>query len=1552
MKTNNIGIFLGILLCFAAVDTFAQQTILMNSSNNGRTINMSGCSAMLYDSGGANGSYSSNEEYTVTICLPNDGYRMELNVYMNTEGTSYDYMTIYEGRGTGGTIVARSIGGSSFTNHYTVYSSCATFVWHSDASINYSGFSIDIQCGVLCQDFSIEPNINARWNEEESRYEACSNEPIQVSANGVFPNNDLPEGYHQSDENLNWTWSWIDGNGTHEAGGIGENSLAIDFEPGAYYLTVSARDMNGCTYVYPEQMLIVVSFPPTFDGTYVTPLVCPGEVVLLDGYVQPPDLWVMEIPSQIIDPYCTEDDITHEQSMCFNHTAFAPGQIIQSPSDIESIAIDIEHSYLGDLEVWITCPSGNRLTLFDGYHGNSSYQFLGLPVDDESEPCVPGLPYHYTWSNNASYTIEQIAANAPTHSYTDQVGNSYYSQEYVPAGDYRPTGNWSNLVGCPVNGEWCIIVQDHRLLDDGTVFSVELHFADYMIPQESLIQYQTEYDTSSTSTSLVWGGGESVNDTVAHLTTIMNAPGQHEFVFYATDNFGCTYDTTLYSNVREYEDSACCITPSTSIVTTTSIVCSNSTNLSAQSLSSGNTGEWSVVAYSNGDNVNNSAVFANPNSPNTSVVVNGWGTYTFRWTERYLGQADCFDFADISITFNQQPTPTFSYTPIVCYGGETTIAYVGNMDANAVFNWNFGGAFVQYGNSPIGPHIVSWNDAGTHAVSLSVSNENCVSNDTLVSILVPESLVIDSVSVVDDPCYHGNGGSAIVTHHGGTLPITYSWAAPGNELLNLGAGTYNLVLTDANGCSAQQQFVVSEPPEIIVQTVTANNLTCNGSNDGSISLYAGGGTGNLHYLWSDIGEGPANRVNLHSGEYSVTVSDENGCPQTAFVALSQPEPIVVQMTSDYAVCEGEPTPVSVSAFGGTAPYRYFWNDGAGSFESGNGLSANLSATTHYSAYVVDAHGCMSETQAMTVTVSPKLTIDSVILRNVKCFGYCDGRAELVVSGGLAPLQYSWPSDNYIYDGICGGMYAVTVTDNIGCSAITTFMITQPIDFIVSTSVEPVSCNGGDDGEARIFVSGATPPYSYLWPNGNTTETLVASAGTYTVTVLDDFGCRYTQDFEISQPQPLLALPIDNVTICKGQSAVLTTQVSGGTPLYDYVWSGSDGSQYYGSTFTVSPTAATTYSLTIFDSNRCSLQVPSVSVSIHPDLHITSILPNVDTVCAGDEALIYVEAGGGNGGPYMLTLQDGRVVPSPFAVRPDTTTVYYITLNDMCGTRAITDSVVIHVYPTPDELFTASRVNGCVPLSVSFTPLTVSGNNYLWEFGDNDFSEMETPVHEYHKIGEFDVTMSVINEYGCRVKRTIPNMVHVYPRPNALFDADLQMVSELSSEVLFVNRSIDALRYFWSFGDNDSSMFESPRHVYDEIGEYEVVLVAENEYYCTDTTSRNVRVFSEFSFYAPTSFTPNGDGINDCFRICGRGISRNNFLLTVYDRWGGLVFTTTYYDPTAACDACSEGSWDGTDMGSKRKGDKVLPNGVYQWYCSFEDAFGNLHKEQGVVDLIK
>lgn len=1511
------------------------QTYNLNSDTNGSTITT--CNATLYDSGGPDGNYSASENYTITFCGVANAPMIVSVEALRTESTTFDYLRIYDGNNTSGNLLA-TLGGSTVpAEEIESNGNCITLQWHSDGSVQYAGFQLSIRCGFPCQDYTVNITPEAVYDATEEAFLGCSGGLVSATVN--FPHNN--ENYEQTIENTTFSWSALSSVGTQVFAGLGMDELDEPLAPGAYFYTLTTTDANRCQVVS-NTVTVYISVPPTFTGTFLDPpVVCPGEDVNLTGVVVPPDEWQMTIPEVNPEQHCFDDDhIDEEQISCFTYAAFAPGQMITSVNDIESIGMRMEHSYMGDLDIYIQCPNGQRMTLFEqacggGYFGEAvDYDTQGQNSCNDGPQWV-GVGYDYYWT--ASNNNGLMSANCPSYSTP------------LPAGNYQPVDNFNTLVGCPINGEWCVIFVDNMGIDDGTVFQTELHFADYLIPAgDNIISFQNTYDDD------LWWEGEALQNEGLGANNVANptTPGQVPYTFSATDNFGCTYDTTIYVTVRDFTDANCCITPTPTIASIPDLICTNRASLSVQNFPNGNTGEWSVVSYPNGDDVNNSVTFTNPNSPNTQVIINGWGQYTFRWSEHYLGRDDCNGETEVTTTFRQQPTNNFVYTPISCFGGETTVTYTGNMDNNADFTWTFGGAFAQGDPNSMGPFILNWQEAGTHGVTLTVNNDGCVTNDTLVSILNPERLVIDSISVVNDPCYHSNGGSAIVTHHGGTMPVAYSWAAPGIELQNVGAGNYTLTITDANGCTAQHSYVITEPTEVVVQTIESTNLTCYASHDGSISVYAGGGTGELHYLWSDVGYGPNERINLPAGEYYLTVSDDNNCSQTGYVALTQPEQLLIQMTTDYAVCEGEPTPVRVTAFGGTAPYHYIWNNGNNDFEASTEISAQLSTTTHYTAYVRDAHGCTSDMQTMTVTVSPKMEIDSIILRQIKCYGHCDGRAELVMHGGLAPLQYSWPSDTYIYDGVCSGAYTVTVADLIGCSVVGAFVITQPDDFVISTSMDSVSCNGGSDGEARIFVDGATPPYTYLWPNGNTTSILTTTAGSYIVTVLDSNGCRHTEQFDIPEPDPMIALPMSNVTICNGQTAFLTTQVTGGSPYYDYRWTGPDSIQYNGMHFEVSPTETSTYRLTIYDSHGCAVELPAVTVNVNPDLRIASVVTSYDTICQGDEALIYVEADGGNGGPYTLTLQDGRVVPSPFTVSPDTTTTFYITLTDMCGTPSVTDSIEIFVHSYPEELFTASNVEGCVPLTVDFSPLTANGTQYLWTFGDNDFAEEDQPTHTYKNPGTYDVTMSVWSEFGCKIERTYTNLIHAYPVPKALFDADVQSVSVLSAEVLFNNRSIDATRYFWFFGDMDSSTYESPRHTYSEMGEYEVVLVAESDHHCKDTTSRMVTVYSQFSFYAPTSFTPNGDGLNDCFRVCGNGISRNNFLLTVYDRWGELVFRTTEYFPESSCDACSEGSWDGTDMGSKRKGDKVLENGLYYWYCQFEDAYGIEHREQGTVNMVR
>lgn len=1515
MKSNSLKILATTILLFGFAHLYSQTYLI----SDGGTINT--CSGTIYDPGGT-GNYGNNQNYTITICSNLPGATMTL--FFTTfvlESPTWDNLSIYDGPNTSSPAIITNAGNSSLQGQ-TIEGSgtCLTLVWHTDGSGTYAGFAAEISCGFPCQDFTIAiaSSTPPLTSPTDSLWiDVCQGGDVTFTATGNYPNSIPGSDYTQSDATTTWSWMIIDETGQTDIVGVGLNVMTYSFDnPGGYHINLMAEDVNGCTMPVTDPWRVRVSLSPTFVGTTGTGG-CPSSDMNLVGLWQI-DPYVLEIPEIAFVEVCFEDVVGVDQESCFTHSAFAPGQFITAGSDVESICMNMEHSYMGDLDIWIECPNGQTCNLFDQACG---WTFFGIP--DEADNCNPGIGWQYCWDMSAP---SLMSANCN-------------SNNSLPAGSYLPVQNFSSLIGCPLNGEWCIHFLDNIGIDDGNVFTVELHFADYLIPSASNLW---SYTTTIAGADVEWTGEDVDTDVNGVAVVSPFTSGDLNYTFTVTDNFGCSYDTIIQINVLSANDPTCCVQPIAS-AGPDAHVCTNTYTFNA-SLVTGNTGSWAMISGPG------TVTWQNQNSPHAIVTVNGWGSYEFEWTEQNLTPS-CADADRIIVQFYPIPTTTFTYNAIPCNGDHTTITYTGNMTSTAAFNWNFDGASVVSG-SGIGPYEIFWTSAGSHSMFLQVSENGCDSPDTLVNIINPVALT-HILTVFDDPCFGSCEGRVIDSVSGGTLPYHYSWASPTNILPNMCAGNYSITVTDANGCTTGQDYVINEPPELVINSVSSTNLTCYQSNDGTITVNASGGTGTIRFIWSDMGNGPSARTGLIAGNYCVTVQDEHGCSVLHCLEITQPDELIVTISSDVAICEGTQTVIQSQAMGGTEPYTYFWDQGTGFVAAASSLTLTPDTTTIYSVYVVDEHDCVSNTANMRVIVSPKMIIDSIILAHNRCFNSCDGRAEIVMHGGIAPLNYSWGSPNQIYNGLCAGIYTVTVNDVIGCAVSQMFIISQPTQISYTSSTVPVTCFGYENGVATVYTQGGVPPYEYLWPNGHNTETLVSHAGTYTVTVLDDHDCRITVPITITQPTAIFALPVGNRTICQGQTTILSTQATGGSPYYDFHWSGSDGSIYNSNLYEVAPSQNTTYSLVVTDSHGCSSNTVTSVVTVNPDLQILSVLTSQDTICPGDGAIIYVDITGGNGGPYLMTLQDGRVVPSPFSVYPDTTTMFYIRLADMCGTPTVVDSILINVRPKPGNVFVAADVDGCPPFSAVFTEFTPDyQQTYLWNFGDNGYSTVKNPIHIYTEPGIYDVSLEVRDFFGCKHLRTVDDMITIYQNPTALFEATPEIVSMLLPEVEFINYSVDAENYYWFFGDGDSSLFVSPRHMYPSIGEYEVLLVAESEFDCTDTTSRIIIVRNEFAFYMPTSFTPNGDGMNDCVRPCGNGIDKNNFSMVVYDRWGNLVFQTDKFDPNASCDACTAGSWDGTDNGSRTKGDEILPNGMYQWYCEFKDWNGTVFKEQGVITLIR
>jgi gliding motility-associated-like protein len=958
-------------------------------------------------------------------------------------------------------------------------------------------------------------------------------------------------------------------------------------------------------------------------------------------------------------------------------------------------------------------------------------------------------------------------------------------------------------------------------------------------------------------------------------------------------------------------------------------------------MAGGNTGNWEVISGPG------TGVFEDETASVSYFTVYELGTYELVWNEISL-PPDCSNSDTLQIEFYHIPTADFTISESLCYGDELTVTFVGDAYDWAIFDWDFDGATIISGTDQ-GPFVITYPMPGQHEISLTVDEMGYAVSETN-TVLVPQ-LLEHVLTVTDDPCYNSCNGEAEIVVTGGTLPYSYSWTGGTPYAGDLCVGDYGITVTDGNGCITDEQFSIGQPTELVYDT-TFNHVDCFGNATGNTQMIMNGGTPPYTYVWSN-GASTAELNGIIAGVYNVTVSDANDCWVTETFNITQPNALNISFTEDMAICEGQILNLMATPSGGTMPYTIYWSDGGDYVAGPEVQSMSPSETTTYSVYVEDAHNCISPIQDMTLTVSPEMSLD-LLTENNSCNASCDGSAELTVHGGIPPFNFSWASDNRIMENLCSGLYDVTVVDQIGCNTDTVFFIDEPSPLYYNTYTETASCPGINDGLAYVEVGGGTPPYAYVWGNGTTNDSIQVTGGTYSLTITDAKGCREETQVVVDAPQDIQIIP-DNVgSICVGGTAALGADVMGGSDPYNYTWLGDDGTSGFDHVFYASPESETDYYLTVTDDNGCEAY-HEFTVNVKPPLEILSVTINQDTVCENAPVRLFVDVEGGNGGPYTMQLQDGQVIPSPFTIYPQESQMWYITLTDDCETPAVTDSIYIPVWPIPENHFVSDIVEGCPPLRVTFNELnTNDGNTYQWAFGDNRFGYGHNTSHVYNESGFYDITLLIRNQYGCENTQTINNMIEAFPKPYVDFYATPNEATILDPQIQFTGISEFADSIFWYFGDGDSSIWQvtKPVHFYRAKGEYGITMVGENSFGCTDTAFKFIRIVDEPTFWAANAFTPNGDGDNDCFRLCGNSIDANEFYLAVYNRWGEMVFETDLYNLDADCDQCGEGSWDGTYYGTRVKGDTYLQPGIYTWFTKYKDNFGNWHEYNGYVRLAR
>lgn len=333
---------------------------------------------------------------------------------------------------------------------------------------------------------------------------------------------------------------------------------------------------------------------------------------------------------------------------------------------------------------------------------------------------------------------------------------------------------------------------------------------------------------------------------------------------------------------------------------------------------------------------------------------------------------------------------------------------------------------------------------------------------------------------------------------------------------------------------------------------TTVNPSCYGSANGSISTTVSNGTSPYTYLWSTGGT-TQNPANLTGGTYTVTITDANFCSAAQSFTLTQPAaPLTIAsaVVSD-ANCNLGGV-INMAVGGGTSPYTYEWNDGI-TTEDRNSL-----ATGTYTVTVTDNNGCTAS-QSFTIGQVYGPVIHGTVI-NASCFGWCNGAIDLSVAG-TAPFTYDWGAgagSNEDTTGLCPGTYSVTVADSNNCGIAASFTVTEPAELTAATSITgDISCSGYSDGAAVAVASGGTAPYTFLWTDGQTTDTATGlSAGSYPVVVTDALGCTASTYVAIPDGyRVFVGVIVGLSTAVVNQNAAYSVNAN---PNYTYSWTVTNG----------------------------------------------------------------------------------------------------------------------------------------------------------------------------------------------------------------------------------------------------------------------------------------------------------------------------------------------------------------------------------------------------------
>jgi len=856
-------------------------------------------------------------------------------------------------------------------------------------------------------------------------------------------------------------------------------------------------------------------------------------------------------------------------------------------------------------------------------------------------------------------------------------------------------------------------------------------------------------------------------------------------------------------------------------------VCGLTTNLEAV-INSGNASyQWSPTA---------GIIFANVNSPTTSITATAPGIYTLTWNVTSTYGVTCTD--QVVITFDK-PTVAASASPAAICNGETSV-----LTANGANTYNWSHSLGSGSSKTVSP-------TGTITYTVTGTSTAGCSGTAAVSVTVNP---LPTVSATASPAAICNGQTSVITASGAN---TYSWSG------GLGTGgsktvtpnsttTYSVTGTTAEGCTGTATVSITVNPLPTVTATASPATICNGAS--TVLTVSGANT----YSWSHtLGSGSSKTVSpTGTTTYSVTGTSTAGCTGTATVSVTvNPLPSVTASASPAAICNG-----ATSVLTASGANTYSWSHSLG---TGSSKTVSPASTTTYTVTGTTAAGCTG-TATVSVTVNPLPSVTAT----ASPAAICNGQTSVITASGAS--TYSWSG------GLGSGAsktvtpsttttYTVTGTSTAGCTGTATVSVTvNPLPTVSATASPAAICNGAS---SVLTASGAnTYSWSHSLGTGSSKTVSPNSTTTYTVTVTTTAGCTGTATVSVTvNPLPSVSASASPAAICNGASSVLTAS---GANTYSWNTGGNTAS------ITVTPSSTTTYSVTGTSTAGCT-GTATVSVTVN-SLPTVTATASSSTICNGATSVL--TASGAN----TYSWNTGGNTAS-ITVTPSSTTTYTVTGTTTAGCTS-TASITINVIQSPVVDYSTTQSHCGQSDGNIMTNVTggIPPYIYQWSNGAN--------TSNLNNISAGNYTLTVSDSNGCSSYISI--ILSDAPMPQANFAPKPQITTIDDPIIYFENYSIGASSYQWDFGDGYSSTDYSPSHKYDLPGVYYVVLSVSDQYGCTDTVGGEIIIRDIFTIYLPNTFTPNENDLNDRYIIIGNNIDPSYFEMRIFNRWGKELFYTT------------------------------------------------------------